>query len=239
MKITVFNGSPRGRSGNTHFMVREFISGAEESGAEAENIFLAEKRIKPCRGCFKCWVHTPGKCVIKDDMKELLPLFFISDVVVYATPLYVDNVTGIMKNFMDRLIPRSLPHFNKDQGGECRHFPRFEKKPKLAVISNCGFPEQSHFQVLKLLFRRIARNMNTELVAEIYRGGGELLSHSPEPLKDVIDSYKGLLRQAGKEVAAGLRLSPQTMAALEEPLIPDHMYIEGANKSWDRQLGEK
>ena len=127
MKITAFNGSPRGKKGNTHIMVEEFLNGAKEAGADVENIFLVEKEINHCLGCFNCWVKTPGKCVIKDDIEELLPKFIHSDIVIFATPVYVDNVTGIMKNFMDRLIPLVDPHFEKDEGGECRHLKKFKK----------------------------------------------------------------------------------------------------------------
>ncbi len=241
MKITVFNGSPRGEKSNTHVMVTEFLKGAEEAGAEVENVFLVDKEIKHCRGCFSCWVRTPGKCVIKDDMVDLLPKFVSSDVVVYATPVYIDNVTGIMKDFMDRLIPLIDPYFDKDEGGECRHQPGAElkeagKNRKIAVISNCGFPEQSHFQVLRLLFRRFARNSSSELVAEIYRGGGELLRDPPLILKPLISRYKKLLRKAGKEVVENLRLSEVTAAKLEKPIIPDEQYIKGANKHWDEML---
>ena len=174
VKITIFNGSPRAENGNTHVMVEAFMKGAIQAGAEVENVFLSKKEINHCRGCFSCWLKTPGKCVINDDMAELLEKFVKSDVVVFATPLYVDNVTGIMKNFMDRIIPAGDPHFEKDRGGECVHVIRSEKIPKLVVISNSGFPEQSHFQVLKLLFKRIARNMRTEVIGEIYRGGGAI-----------------------------------------------------------------
>lgn len=236
MKITIFNGSPRAENGNTHVMVEAFMKGARKGGAEVENVFLARKEIKPCRGCFGCWLKTPGECVIKDDMAELLEKFAGSDIVVFATPLYVDNVTGIMKNFMDRLIPGGDPHFEKDEGGECVHIIRTEKRPKLVVISNCGFPEQSHFQVLELLFKRVARNMRTEVIGEIYRGGGAILKDAPLILKPVIRKYKKLLQKAGKEIVENQRLSKETRSKLEKPLIPEERYIAEANEYFDKLL---
>lgn len=236
MKITAFNGSPRAEKGNTHIMVEAFLEGAKEAGAETENIFLVRKRIGHCLGCFTCWTKTPGKCVIKDDMQELIDRVVVSNIVVFATPLYVDNVTGIMKNFFDRLIPIADPHFEKDGFGEYRHIMRHPAPPKLVAISNCGFPEQSHFQVLKLLFRRMARNLHSEVIAEIYRGGGELLKADNILLKPVLWNYKRLLKRAGIEVVKDGRLSAGTTSGLERPLIPGDTYIKKANGYWDKCL---
>jgi len=236
MRITVFNSSPRTENGNTHRMVREFAAGAEEAGATVENIFLADLEIRPCRGCFACWQRTPGTCIYTDDMPELLRKFPESDLVVFATPLYVDNVSGIMKLFMDRLIPLADPHFGKDSEGECIHPTRNASVPRIAVISNSGFPEQSHFQVLRLLFRRVSRNFQSELVAEIYRGAGELLGSGNALAKPLLKRYAKLLRQAGREVVETGRLSEETRDALERPLVPERMYIKGANKHWDKEL---
>ena len=238
MRITVFNGSPRTENGNTHWIVREFAAGAEEVGATVENIFLAEQDFRPCEGCFACWKRTPGTCMYTDDMAELLGKFPASDLVVFATPLYVDNVSGIMKLFMDRLIPLADPHFRKDGEGECIHPTRNATVPKIAVISNSGFPEQTHFQVLRLLFRRVARNFQSELVAEIYRGAGEMLSSKNPLLKPLLVRYAKLLQQAGREVVETGRLSEKTQESLERPLVPDGLYIKGANKHWDKELAE-
>lgn len=234
MKIIVFNGSPRTERGNTHWMVREFMEGAKSAGAEAENVFLAQKTIHPCRGCFTCWLKTPGRCAIQDDMAELRPKMGDADVTVFATPVYVDNVTGILKNFLDRCLPMADPHFAKDENGECRHKLASEKKPsKIVVISNCGFPEQSHFQVLSLYFKRVARNMSTEVIGEIYRGGGEILGAQSPLLLPLLNAYKKLLREAGREIAENLQLSPETRARLEKPLVSDKQYIDSANKHFD------
>ena len=108
VRITAFNGSPRGERSNTHKIVAEFLKGAEEASAEVENIFLVDREIGHCTGCFGCWIKTPGNCVIKDDMDSLRENFMGSDIVVMATPVYVDGVSGIMKTFMDRMIPSSL-----------------------------------------------------------------------------------------------------------------------------------
>ncbi len=238
MKVTIFNGSPRGKKGNTHFMVKEFTKGAEQARAEVENIFLVKRKIQPCRGCLSCWIKTPGKCVIKDDMAELIQKFGESDIVVFATPVYVDNVTGIMKNFMDRLVAGADPHFEKDEGGECVYKSRSDKPAKVVVISNCGFPEQSHFQVLELLFKRIARNMRSEVIGEIYRSGGAILQEAPLILKPVINKYKKLLQRAGMEIVENQRLSEETRLNLEKPLIPDEQYITAANEHFDVLLAK-
>lgn len=235
MKITVFNGSPRAERGNTHVIVEAFLEGASKAGAEVENIFLAKKKIGPCLGCFTCWTKSPGVCAIKDDMAGLLPKF-IADIIVFATPLYVYNVTGIMKNFLDRMIPVADPHFEKEQDGESRHVKKPGNVPKLAVISNCGLPEQIHFKVLELYFRVLAKNMHTELVAEIYRGGGEILKEKNLMLAPLLWNYKGLLKKAGKEVVEKGKLSEELKKKLEVPIIPEDMYIKAANDEWNKML---
>ena len=242
MRITAFNSSPRKDRGNTHVMVSEFLKGAEEAGAEVENVFLAKKKITPCIACYACWTTSPGECVHADDMAGLIDKLLSSDAVVFASPVYVDNVTGIMKNFMDRLIAIGDPHMEKDQNGECRHVKRHDKPTKIMAISNCGFPEQSHFQVLRILFRRVARNLHCDLCAEIYRGGGGLLTSRLPEVGPAVERYRDLLRRAGMEVVREGRVSDQTMMELEQPLVPLQAnldrYIAAVNQMWDARLAK-
>lgn len=239
MKITAFNASPRAQHSNTHRMVSAFLKGCQQAGAETENIFLAKKKIHYCLGCFDCWTITPGQCIIKDDMTELTDKLMSSDIVVLATPLYVDNVSGIMKNFLDRLIPIVMPYFDKDPQGETRHKPRFERYPKFVVISNCGFPEQSHFQTLKLIFRRMARNLHTQVIGKIYRGQGELLKSDHPALRPILKQYFRNIEQAGTQIVTQGYIDDDLQKKLEKPLIPNGLYNRGANKSWDELIEKK
>ena len=239
MKITVFNGSPRAEKSNTHVIVKAFLKGAEKAGASTENVFLIRKKIKYCLGCFDCWTVKPGQCIIKDDMDQLLEKFISSDIVVLATPLYVDNVSGLMKTFFDRLIPLVDPHFTKDEKGETRHQKRYDKYPKFVIISNCGFPEQSHFQTLHLLFDRMARNMHTTVLGEIYRSQGEILQSTNKTVQLRVNAYLKAVEKAGEEIVTNGTISPGTQKNLEMKIIPGKLYSFGANRSWDSFISKK
>ena len=236
MRITIFNGSSYGSNSNTHRMAEAFAKGAIETGAEAEEIFLMQKHISPCRACFNCWFATPGQCIIKDDTAELLDKIRSSDMVVFASPLYIDNVSGIMKNFMDRLVPLLDAHYKVDARGECYHPPRKKPMPGFAVISNCAFSETNHFQVLKLLFRRMARNFSTKLVAEIYLASGSYLDSTAPKFRPRIDKYKEMLRLAGKEIAQKGRLSKKTSAGLQTSLLKQKEFVSRMNRYFDKLL---
>lgn len=233
MKITVFNGSPKAERGNTHVMVAALLEGAAEVGASTENVLLARKKIAHCIGCFACWTKTPGKCVLKDDVEGLLKKYMASDIVIMASPLYVDHVTGIMKDFMDRSLPLVCPQFEMGDAGQMRHVSRFEKYPSIVWVSNCGFPEKDQFAVLQLACERDIRNNKADILAQICRSQGPLLTADEPQLKPVLERYKKLLRQAGREIVLKRSISDALQTELDKPLIPEEDYSKLANNSWD------
>ena len=99
-KIVVFDGGPRNtKFSKTTFMVNHFCRGARSAGAEVEYVKLKDMEINSCTGCFTCWTKTPGECIFKDDMTDLRLKYRKADLVVFASPLYIFSVTGIMKKF--------------------------------------------------------------------------------------------------------------------------------------------
>ncbi len=233
MKINVFNGSPRAEKGNTSVMVEAFLQGARDAGAETEHIFLTHKKIHHCVGCFACWEKTPGVCAIKDDMADLLRLMRESDILVYASPVYVGGVTGIMKDFIDRVIPLADPHVVPGPNDTYRHPERYPFGVKTVLISNCGFPGQYHFKYFRSTFQYLVDHSSMTIMAEIYRGGGAILNNTSVFLAPTLNKYKALLRAAGKEVVTDGKLSDSTKEALEQPLIPPEIYLREGNKYWD------
>jgi len=238
MKVVAMNGSPRGRNGsNTGKIVEALFRGMNRAGAETEQVYLSEKKIGHCRGCFACWFGTPGQCVQKDDMAELLPLLCGADLVIYATPLYVDNVTGIMKDFQDRCIPVVHPHFIDDGHGELRHPARIRRASKVMVVSCCGFIEFSQFQALDHTFQRVARNMNADIVARIYRTTGELLNGRIPEVQQQADRYFELVEQAGEAIINTGSIPAELQEQLDAPLVPGHQYIAVHNQFCNSTLG--
>ena len=238
MKITAFNGSPLAEQGHTNIITQDFLIGAFEGGAKVQNIQLAKKQIKLCNGCVTCFYKKPGECELKDDMAELIKKFMGADVVLFAMPVYFDNVTALMKNFIDRLLPLLEPHYEKDLHGKYRRRARFSKYPLLVTIAGCAMPDRDNFQIVSMFFRRMARSLHTQLVGEIYCAAAGLLHLSRRELsfKPAVNRYRNLIRNTGKEFAKNGRISPETTAKLHQPLIDPDEYAKYANKMWDQLL---
>jgi hypothetical protein len=243
MKITVINGSPKGKDGITNIMVSAFLKGAREAGAETVNIFLAEKEIKHCNGCFGCWFATPGQCVIADDeMAEVLAQGAGSEILVLATPLKYANISSMLKVFVERLLPFANPYILKDQAGENRHpkkLPEAESsfyRSKLVLIANGGLGQREHFQVISHWVKRLALNNLSEVIGEFFAPQGPLLADPPEELRPVVENYLLLLERAGYEIATNRRVSEETEKLLEQNLIPDDMYLQQINGFFESLL---
>ena len=77
-----------------------------------KKIFVNDKNIAYCKGCGVC--NTTHKCVIKDDMAEILDKMVSADVIVMATPVYFYSMNGQMKTLIDRTVPRYEEISGKD-----------------------------------------------------------------------------------------------------------------------------
>lgn len=102
-KVLILSGSPR-KGGNSDTLCNQFMKGAVEAGHEVEKVRVAEKNIAYCRACYVC--KKLGKCVINDDMAELLQKMIDADVIVLASPVYFYSINAQLKTVIDRAVAR-------------------------------------------------------------------------------------------------------------------------------------
>lgn len=109
--VLILSCSPR-KGGNSDLLCEAFMNGATQIGHHVEKIRIAEKNIHYCTGCGVC--NTTHKCVLKDDMSDILDKMVSADVIVLATPVYFYTMNGLMKTLIDRVVPRYTELSNKD-----------------------------------------------------------------------------------------------------------------------------
>ncbi len=108
MKILVLIGSYR-RNGNTDQLtglIKEHLQKEAEqhqSPLEIETIYLGQQNLQFCRGCRICYDRGEEHCPARDDLLSIKARMQAADGVLLASPVYVDDVSGITKNFIDRL----------------------------------------------------------------------------------------------------------------------------------------
>ncbi len=96
-KIVLISGS--NRKGNTEYILSELSKHFTDSNL----ILLKNQNIQYCKGCLAC--HHYEKCILKDDMNLIIEQLKEAELIIFGVPNYFDNVTGLFKNFIDRLHP--------------------------------------------------------------------------------------------------------------------------------------
>ncbi len=238
MKVLALNGSPRMKASSTYHMLKPLIKGMEAADAEVDLLHIRKLDLKACIGCYTCWVRTPGECIHKDSMTEAIKLYNEADLVIFGTPLYHFSMSGIMKTFIDRTLPRIEPWLipHPDIPDVTFHPERFHKPSKMMLVSPCGFPEFYHFESLVATFKQMARMERMEYVGEILRSGAEALSR--RTLQGMFTGYYDLIRQAGTQIIADGSIAPDLQSELGKDLFPGgkQTFYDMAGAYWTQQM---
>jgi len=119
--ITAFVGSYR--KGNTYKAVEQFMENLQAFGdVETEIVMLSKYSLGICRGCRLCFKKGEEFCPLKDDRDVLMEKIKSSDGVVFASPNYSWQMSGLMKIFLDRF-------------GFAIHRPRYFGKTFTSIVT--------------------------------------------------------------------------------------------------------
>ncbi len=120
-KVTAFVGSARKK--NTYKAVVQLMNNLKALGeVEVEIVVLSNYNLGICRGCQLCVNKGEALCPLKDDRDVLFDKITTSDGVIFATPNYSWNLSGMMKVFLDRF-------------GFAIHRPRYFGKAYTSIVT--------------------------------------------------------------------------------------------------------
>ena len=102
MKVVGFNSSPR-RDGNTSILLGAVFAELAQAGITTQLINIGIRPVQGCIACGKCAQNRDGHCAMHtDQVNDWLAIMDQADGIILGSPVYIADVNGQMKNFIDR-----------------------------------------------------------------------------------------------------------------------------------------
>jgi multimeric flavodoxin WrbA len=181
-RVLVLNGSTR-ENGNTDAIIASFIEGVNAGGLSVGSVVLRELMINDCIGCCQC--QRERTCHFEDDMTELRDMIRKSDVLVFASPNYWCEITGLMKTFIDRLY-----FFHHKENSQ------LIAGKKAIIITTLGEKDVDYeCQVLVEFYKRCMHSLGIEVINWLFFPDlmdRDAIKQKPAYLKQVFDAGKAL-----------------------------------------------
>lgn len=115
MNVIAINGSPKAE-GNTYHGLKIVCESLENEGISTEIIHVGNKNIRGCLACGGCAANKNEKCVIDDEVNEIIQKLKNADGIIIGSPVYYASIAGTMKCFLDRAF-----YVASANGGLYRH----------------------------------------------------------------------------------------------------------------------
>ena len=139
MKITCVKGSPRVK-GNSSRLADSFLKNFEDPENEIKIFNLNQLNYIGCQGCRKCLTDAE-KCIINDDLQEVLEAVRESDILVLASSVYYGELTSQAKGFIDRTYSFNVPDFITNPNSS-----QLEHGKCLVMVLAQGHPDENMFK---------------------------------------------------------------------------------------------
>jgi len=198
MKVVAINGSPR-KEGNTYYALKTVAAELEKEGIEVSISQVGDKAIRGCLACGTCGKLKNERCVIDDEVNDIIQLMKVADGIILGSPVHFSGIGGTMKSFLDRAF-----YVASANGGLFRH------KAGAALVAVRRSGGTAAFQQLN------AYLLYAELL--IPTGNYWNVIHGAAPAEALKDE-EGLqtLRTLGKNMAWLLKMKAQSSPAIAEP----------------------
>ena len=167
--IVCILGSPH-RNGNSSTLAEYFCRAAVKKDAKTRIFFLNELKYRGCQGCLACKTGL-DHCVQEDELQVVLEAINKADILVLATPVYLGDISGQLKLFIDRTFSfvspkyRDIPPASRLTGGR-----------KLVFIQTQSQLSETRFADIFEKYRRIFHGIGFD-ASYLIRACGVSLPH--------------------------------------------------------------
>ncbi len=133
-------------------------------------ISLSQKNIKYCLGCSACINELENFCIQEDDMIDIYNSMIEAENIVIASPVYMNHLTGILKNVIDRLNPFSCHGNLKGKKVYLIAIGQMSEEENEEIANNLKdyFEGLSEFMEFEFKFLRYLSSGDVETVDDIY-----------------------------------------------------------------------
>ncbi len=227
MKVLALNGSLRGARGATGKILQSMKTGIERAGGIWNVVHLSELKIESCRACNHCQRTKSYKCIFDgtDNTEEVFSKMADSDVLIYASPVYVFGVSSLLKCFLERLHSRApVAEILLTKSGLFFHATdqSLSGKPFISIVV-CDNIENLTVRNAKEYFRIFGRFMDAPHVAHLERRSAAAwiaaLEGTGKQAKENAESVLAAYVRAGEELVLKGCISRRTKKITERPFI--------------------
>lgn len=154
-------------------------------------ISLADTNIKNCIGCNICQKNEDNKCVLNDEMKSIYENIDKCDKIIMMSPIYMNHITGILKNVIDRFNPYCASEKLKSK--------------KIMVITVGQMSEEEQEEIVNKIddyFKSIAEFLYFDFEYLYNFTSGDILEiddinkmYENEKMKDIVETIKNKIKK--------------------------------------------
>lgn len=123
---------------NDQHIEKTLIRLLKENTEEISYYRLKDRNIMPCRSCGSCGLKTPGRCILGDDMQDILKAIAKSERIIMLTPIRFGGYSSQLKKAVDRFMVLGLPLYIVKKG-KLLHPMRYGTKTLIGI----GITEKS------------------------------------------------------------------------------------------------
>lgn len=176
-RVVGIMGSYR-KGGAIDTVVSEVLNAAQDQGADITKVDLLDKHIEYCMNCRSCCQEPGpqrGRCIINDDVEEMLTTLDEADAIVLGAPVNFGDVNALTRTFLERMVGFAYWPWERPGAPQRRHRTVTKKAVLVTSSSAPGLLTKLFARSLKTL-KTMAKLLGAKPVGVLVVG----LVHEPE-----------------------------------------------------------